>query len=44
MIINKTSIPYKIPYYQSILDQSNKDRVKKGLQELNSEIKDTVGT
>ena len=38
-----TKIEDKIPYYQSILDQSNKDRVKKGLQELNSEIKDTVG-
>ncbi|VED26418.1 FTR1 family protein [Staphylococcus warneri] len=38
-----TKIENKIPYYQSILDQSNKDRVKKGLQELNSEIKDTVG-
>lgn len=38
-----TKIEDKIPYYQSILDQSNKDHVKKGLQELNSEIKDTVG-
>ncbi|MCI2789233.1 FTR1 family protein [Staphylococcus warneri] len=38
-----TKIEDKIPYYQSILDQSNKDRVKKGLQELNSEIKDRVG-
>ena len=38
-----TKIEDKISYYQSILDQSNKDRVKKGLQELNSEIKDTVG-
>ena len=38
-----TKIEDKIPYYQSILDYSNKDRVKKGLQELNSEIKDTVG-
>lgn len=38
-----TKIEDKIPYYQSILEQSNKDRVKKGLQELNSEIKDTVG-
>ena len=38
-----TKIEDKIPYYQSILDQYNKDRVKKGLQELNSEIKDTVG-
>ena len=38
-----TKIEDKFPYYQSILDQSNKDRVKKGLQELNSEIKDTVG-
>lgn len=38
-----TKIEDKIPYCQSILDYSNKDRVKKGLQELNSEIKDTVG-
>ncbi|PTE70122.1 hypothetical protein BUY46_00720 [Staphylococcus devriesei] len=38
-----TTIEDKIPYYQSILDNSNKDRVKKGLQEINSDIKDTVG-
>lgn len=38
-----TKIEDKIPYYQSILDDSNKDRVKKGLQEMNTEIKDTVG-
>ncbi|PNZ33360.1 iron ABC transporter permease [Staphylococcus petrasii] len=38
-----TTIEDKIPYYQSILDNSNKDRVKKGLQEINSDIKDTIG-
>nr|WP_279390508.1 MULTISPECIES: FTR1 family protein [unclassified Staphylococcus] len=38
-----TTIEDKIPYYQSILDHSNKDRVKKGLQEINSDIKDTIG-
>lgn len=38
-----TTIEDKIPYYQSILDNSNKDGVKKGLQEINSDIKDTVG-
>ena len=38
-----TTIEDKIPYYQSILDDSNKDRVKEGLQDINSDIKDTVG-
>lgn len=37
-----TKIEDKIPYYQSILDNNNKDRVKKGLIQINSEIKDTV--
>lgn len=32
----------KIPYYQSILDNSNKDRIKESLIKINSEIKDTV--
>lgn len=30
-----TTIEDKIPYYQSILDDSNKDRVKEGLQDIN---------
>ena len=38
-----TTIEDKIPYYQSILDQSNKDRVKDGLNDINNDIKDTVG-
>lgn len=38
-----TTIEDKIPYYQSILDDSNKDRAKEGLQDINSDIKDTVG-
>ena len=38
-----TTIEDKIPYYQSILDQSNKDRVKDGLKDINNDIKDTVG-
>lgn len=38
-----TKIEDKIPYYQSILDDSNKSRVKEGLSEINTEIKDTVG-
>lgn len=33
----------KIPYYQSVLDNSNKDRIKGGLQDINSQIKETVG-
>ena len=37
-----TKIEDKIPYYQSILDSSNKDRVKESLIKINSEIKDTV--
>lgn len=39
-----TTIEDKIPYYQSILDDSNKERVKDGLKEINNDIKDTVGT
>lgn len=38
-----TTIEDKIPYYQSILDDSNKERVKDGLSDINSDIKDTVG-
>ncbi|MBO1198704.1 FTR1 family protein [Staphylococcus simiae] len=38
-----TKIEDKIPYYQSVLDNSNKDRIKGGLEEINSQIKDTVG-
>ena len=38
-----TTIEDKIPYYQSILDNSNKDRVKDGLSDINKDIKDTVG-
>ena len=34
-----TTIEDKIPYYQSILDDSNKDRVKEGLQDINSTSK-----
>lgn len=37
-----TKIEDKIPYYQSILDNSNKDRIKESLIKINSEIKDTV--
>lgn len=37
-----TKIEDKIPYYQSILDSSNKDRIKESLIKINSEIKDTV--
>lgn len=37
-----TKIEDKIPYYQSILDNSNKDLIKEGLIKINSEIKDTV--
>lgn len=37
-----TTIEDKIPYYQSILDDSNKERVKDGLKEINNDIKDTV--
>ena len=39
-----TTIEDKIPYYQSILDHSNKERVKDGLKDINNDIKDTVGT
>ncbi|CAL29116.1 FTR1 family protein [Staphylococcus carnosus] len=38
-----TTIEDKIPYYQSILDNSNKERVKDGLSDINSDIKDTIG-
>lgn len=38
-----TKIEDKIPYYQSVLDNSNKDRIKDGLKEINDQIKDTVG-
>lgn len=38
-----TTIEDKIPYYQSILDNSNKDRVKDGLSDINKDIKETVG-
>ena len=37
-----TKIEDKIPYYQSILDNSNKDRIKESLIKINSEIKDNV--
>jgi len=37
-----TKIEDKIPYYQSILDSSNKDRIKESLIKINSEIKDAV--
>ncbi|MCU5745266.1 FTR1 family protein [Staphylococcus sp. SQ8-PEA] len=37
-----TKIENKVPYYQGILDQHNKEDVKKGLSEINQEIKDTV--
>ena len=39
-IVAYTTIEDKIPYYQSILDDSNKERVKDGLKEINNDIKD----
>ena len=39
-----TKIEDKIPYYQSILDNSNKDRIKESLIKINSEIKDAYSS